>query len=171
MSTTSDNKDGIELMLAHFNMADMVEIMEKLYLDGESVTGNDSIITMYQNLKDNEECAESLSLSGQETSLLAAVRYGTCQDLLTFANQVSNAAKHLHRCLKQESGIILNRMIAVKHGRYQIDSDVILFPWKLTYRNIGSDFIPRGAFGKVHLAQDQETRKRMACKLVCWFKV
>ncbi|XP_015263763.1 PREDICTED: mitogen-activated protein kinase kinase kinase 8, partial [Gekko japonicus] len=53
-----------------------------------------------------------------------------------------------------------------KNGRYQIDSDVLLCPWKLTYRNIGSDFIPRGAFGKVYLAQDAETKKRMACKLV-----
>nr|XP_033787339.1 mitogen-activated protein kinase kinase kinase 8 [Geotrypetes seraphini]XP_033787340.1 mitogen-activated protein kinase kinase kinase 8 [Geotrypetes seraphini] len=166
MSTTSDNKDGIELMLAHFNMADMVEIMEKLYIDGEPVTDDVSMITMYQDLKDTEDCAESLLLGGQETSLMSAVRYGTCQDLLSFANQVSNAAKHLHKYPQQEFGIILNRMIAVKHGRYQIDSDVLLFPWKLTYRNIGSDFIPRGAFGKVHLAQDQETRKRMACKLI-----
>lgn len=60
----------------------------------------------------------------------------------------------------------LTPQITPKNGRYQIDSDVLLFPWKLTYRNIGSDFIPRGAFGKVYLAQDRETKKRMACKLV-----
>ncbi|XP_030055130.1 mitogen-activated protein kinase kinase kinase 8 isoform X2 [Microcaecilia unicolor] len=158
MSTTSDNKDEIELMLAHFNMADMVEIMEKLYVDGKPVTDDVSMIS--------EECSESLLLGDQETLLLSAVRYGTCQDLLNFANQVSNTGKSLHKYLQQESGIILSKVIAVKHGRYQIDTDVLLFPWKLTYRNIGSDFIPRGTFGKVHLAQDQETRKRMACKLI-----
>uniref|UniRef100_A0A2K5UB75 Mitogen-activated protein kinase kinase kinase 8 n=1 Tax=Macaca fascicularis TaxID=9541 RepID=A0A2K5UB75_MACFA len=57
-------------------------------------------------------------------------------------------------------------VITPQNGRYQIDSDVLLIPWKLTYRNIGSDFIPRGAFGKVYLAQDIKTKKRMACKLI-----
>lgn len=62
------------------------------------------------------------------------------------------------------------QVITPHNGRYQIDSDVLLIPWKLTYRNIGSGFIPRGAFGKVYLAQDMKTKKRMACKLVCAFR-
>lgn len=56
--------------------------------------------------------------------------------------------------------------MAVKKGRYQINMDVLLFPWKLTYKNHGSGLVPKGSFGKVHLAQDTTTRKRMACKLV-----
>lgn len=56
--------------------------------------------------------------------------------------------------------------MAVRNGRYQINTDVLLFPWKLTYKNQGSNLVPKGSFGKVHLAQDTKTRKRMACKLV-----
>lgn len=56
--------------------------------------------------------------------------------------------------------------MAVKKGRYQINMDVLLFPWNLAYKNHGSGLVPKGSFGKVHLAQDSATRKRMACKLV-----
>lgn len=60
----------------------------------------------------------------------------------------------------------LQKDMAVKKGRYQINMDVLLFPWRLTYKNHGSGLVPKGSFGKVHLAQDTATRKRMACKLV-----
>lgn len=58
------------------------------------------------------------------------------------------------------------KYMIMKNGRYQINMDVLLFPWKLTYKNRGSGLIPKGSFGKVHLAQDAVSRKRMACKLV-----
>lgn len=58
------------------------------------------------------------------------------------------------------------KYMITKNGRYQINMDVLLFPWKLTYKNRGSGLIPKGSFGKVHLAQDAVSRKRMACKLV-----
>lgn len=60
--------------------------------------------------------------------------------------------------------------MVVKKGRYQINLDVLLFPWKLTYKNPGTGLVPKGSFGKVHLAQDIKTRKRMACKLVSHVK-
>lgn len=60
----------------------------------------------------------------------------------------------------------LQNDMVVKNGRYKINKDVLLFPWQLTYKNLGSDLVPKGSFGKVHLAQDITTRKRMACKLV-----
>lgn len=59
--------------------------------------------------------------------------------------------------------------MVIKEGRYRIDLDVLLFPWRLTYKAPGSGHIPKGSFGKVHLAQDIETRKRMACKRVSFF--
>lgn len=58
------------------------------------------------------------------------------------------------------------KYMVVKNGRYRINMDVLLFPWKLTYKNRGSGLVPKGSFGKVHLAQDTVSRKRMACKLV-----
>lgn len=60
----------------------------------------------------------------------------------------------------------MQKDMVLKNGRYRIDLDVFLFPWKLTYKNPGSGYVPKGSFGKVHLAQDTKTRKRMACKLV-----
>ncbi|TFK11962.1 protein Wnt-16 [Platysternon megacephalum] len=165
MSTDSDNKEEIDLLLTHLNVSDVIDIMEKFYPNGELAVYEDSLITMCQETNQNGGCTESLLFRGREVSLLSCVRYGTEEDLLAFANQVSNTAKQINGQRRQESGILLN-MITPKNGRYQIDSDVLLFPWKLTYRNIGSDFIPRGAFGKVYLAQDRETKKRMACKLV-----
>lgn len=62
--------------------------------------------------------------------------------------------------------IFLQKDLVIKEGRYRIDLDVLLFPWRLTYKGPGSGHIPKGSFGKVHLAQDNETRKRMACKRV-----
>ncbi|MEE6467049.1 hypothetical protein FKM82_007131 [Ascaphus truei] len=139
--------------------------MENIYRDGEAGAGGERTVTRHEAYED-EERSDSLFLSGQESSLLSSVKYGATKDLLSFANQVSNTTKHLHKCLQQECGIILNRMLTIKSGRYQIDTDVLLFPWKMTYKDIGSEFIPRGAYGKVHLAQDLETKKRMACKLI-----
>ncbi|KAH0627550.1 hypothetical protein JD844_003376 [Phrynosoma platyrhinos] len=165
MSTDSDNKEEIDLLLTDLNMSEVINIMENLYPNGDLGIYDDSILTLCPEKNRNEEQAESLLFSRREVSLLSSVKYGTVEDLLAFANQVSNTAKQICHHRRQESGIILN-MISPKNGRYQIDSDVLLFPWKLTYRNIGTDFIPRGAFGKVYLAQDTETKKRMACKLV-----
>ncbi|KAJ1077036.1 hypothetical protein K5549_019407, partial [Capra hircus] len=167
MSTGSDNKEELDLLMKHLNVSDVIDIMENLYASEEPAVYEPSLLTMCQDSNHNEEeRAESLLLSGQEGPWLSSVRYGTVEDLLAFANHISNTAKRLYRCRPQESGILLNMVITPQNGRYQIDSDVLLIPWKLTYRNIGSDFIPRGAFGKVYLAQDIKTKKRMACKLI-----
>ncbi|KAG8516605.1 Mitogen-activated protein kinase kinase kinase 8 [Galemys pyrenaicus] len=161
MSTGSDNKEEIDLLIKHLNMSDVIDIMENLYTSEEP-----SLMTMCQDGNQNQERSESLLLNGQEMPCLSSVRYGTVDDLLAFANHISNTTKSFYQHRPQESGVLLNMVITPQNGRYQIDSDVLLIPWKLTYRNIGSDFIPRGAFGKVYLAQDIKTKKRMACKLI-----
>ncbi|XP_051658366.1 mitogen-activated protein kinase kinase kinase 8 isoform X1 [Manacus candei] len=162
MSTGSDSKEEIDFLLTDLNMSKVIDIMENLE---DIAVYEDSLLTMCEEANQNDERSESLLFCEREVSFMSSVKYGTVEDLLAFANQVSNTAKQFKGCRQQESGILLN-VITPKNGRYQIDSDVLLFPWKLTYRNIGSDFIPRGAFGKVYLAQDRETKKRMACKLV-----
>uniref|UniRef100_A0A7N9CSK1 Mitogen-activated protein kinase kinase kinase 8 n=2 Tax=Macaca fascicularis TaxID=9541 RepID=A0A7N9CSK1_MACFA len=166
MSTGSDNKEEIDLLIKHLNVSDVIDIMENLYASEEPAVYEPSLMTMCQDSNQNDERSKSLLLSGQEAPWLSSVRYGTVEDLLAFANHISNTAKHFYGQRPQESGILLNMVITPQNGRYQIDSDVLLIPWKLTYRNIGSDFIPRGAFGKVYLAQDIKTKKRMACKLI-----
>ncbi|XP_014639059.1 PREDICTED: mitogen-activated protein kinase kinase kinase 8 isoform X2 [Ceratotherium simum simum] len=166
MSTGSDNKEELDLLIKHLNVSDVIDIMENLYASQEPEVYEPSLMTVCQDNNQNEDRADSLLLSGQEVPWLSSVRYGTVEDLLAFANHISNTAKRFYGRRPQESGILLNMVITPQNGRYQIDSDVLLIPWKLTYRNIGSDFIPRGAFGKVYLAQDIKTKKRMACKLI-----
>lgn len=166
MSTGSDEKEEIDLLIKHLNVSEVIDIMENLYTSEEPAVYEPSLMTMCPDSNQNEERSESLLRSGQEVPWLSSVRYGTVEDLLAFANHISNTAKHFYGRRRQESGILLNMVISPQNGRYQIDSDVLLVPWKLTYRNIGSGFVPRGAFGKVYLAQDMKTKKRMACKLI-----
>lgn len=110
MSTASDQKEEAELLLTYLNVTDLVTIMENLYRDGEVCAGGKNTVTQAQEAYNNEERTDSLFLSGQETSLLSSVKYGTTKELLSFANQVSDATKHLHQCLQQECGIILNKV-------------------------------------------------------------
>lgn len=166
MSTGSDEKEEIDLLINHLNVSEVLDIMENLYASEEPAVYEPSLMTMCPDSNQNKEHSESLLRSGQEVPWLSSVRYGTVEDLLAFANHISNTTKHFYGCRPQESGILLNMVISPQNGRYQIDSDVLLVPWKLTYRSIGSGFVPRGAFGKVYLAQDMKTKKRMACKLI-----
>ncbi|XP_069067393.1 mitogen-activated protein kinase kinase kinase 8 [Pleurodeles waltl] len=164
MSMDSDTVD-LQLLLANLNTSEVIDIMDELYCGGQPDVEDGTMSTFCEN-NENEDRSDSLLLSGQIDTFLSKVSRGTVKDLLDFANQVSNTTKQMRRAQEQESGIILKETITVKGGRYRIHSDVLLFPWKLTYRNIDSGFVPQGAFGKVHLAQDRETRTRMACKLI-----
>ncbi|XP_060048505.1 mitogen-activated protein kinase kinase kinase 8 [Erinaceus europaeus] len=164
--TCGDPREELDLLLTHVHVSDVLDIMESLYCGEETAAPEPGSRTSRQDSHQDQGHSDPVLLSAPERPGPASVRYGTVDDLLAFANHISNAAQRLygHRC--QESGILLNMVIAPQNGRYQIDSDVLLVPWKLTYRSIGSDFIPRGAFGKVYLAQDMKTKKRMACKLI-----
>ncbi|MGH0159717.1 UNVERIFIED_CONTAM: hypothetical protein FKN15_056527 [Acipenser sinensis] len=146
---------GIELLLAHMNLEDFIDVMGHLYPPEDTAVIEESLVSMAQEEMDEiEETASSLLLDDSDDdkpSLLGVgMKYGTVNDLLSFANWVSNTPQTTLQQQKHEMGVVLNKKdMAVKNGRYQIDSDVMLFPWKLTYRNIGSDHIPRGAFGKI----------------------
>lgn len=108
MSTSSDNKEEIDLLLEDFNISEVIDMMENLYPNGDLPVYEGNLITLCQEPNKNEERAESLLFSRREVSLLSSVKYGTVEDLLAFANQVSNTAKQFCRPKKQESGIILN---------------------------------------------------------------
>lgn len=108
MSTGSDNKDELDLLIKHLNVSDVIDIMENLYTSEEPAVYEPSLMTMCQDSSENEERSESLLLSGQEVPLLSSVRYGTVEDLLAFANHISNTAKRFYGHRAQESGILLN---------------------------------------------------------------
>lgn len=109
MSTGSDSKEEIDLLMKHLNVSDVIDIMENLYASEEPVAYEPSLMTVCQDSNHEEEGrADSVLLSGQEGPWLSSVRYGTVEDLLAFANHISNTAKRLYGHRPQESGILLN---------------------------------------------------------------
>ncbi|KAF3703398.1 Mitogen-activated protein kinase kinase kinase 8 [Channa argus] len=162
---------GIDLLLAHMNIEDIINAAETLYQleEGEEEGGlsfeEESL--SQEEMDENEETGDSEREQKDYSDAAGGVRYGTVTDLLSFVNGLSNMHAAGLQHLPQEMGILLNKKdMVVNKGRYQINMDVLLFPWLLTYKNHGSGLVPKGSFGKVHLAQDTSTRKRMACKLI-----
>uniref|UniRef100_A0A8C9R6F8 Mitogen-activated protein kinase kinase kinase 8 n=1 Tax=Scleropages formosus TaxID=113540 RepID=A0A8C9R6F8_SCLFO len=120
---------------------------------------------------DTVDQGETQNLGGRKPvagiQWMDGVTYGTVFDLLYFVNLISNGQTESLAHLARETGVLLNKADLVpKEGRYRINSDVFLFPWKPTFRNPWRGHVPKGTFGRVHLAQDTETGKRMACKLI-----
>ncbi|XP_021418788.1 mitogen-activated protein kinase kinase kinase 8 [Oncorhynchus mykiss] len=169
---------GIELLLAHMNIEDIIDVVEHLYhtTEEEKEAGASFAEGLSQEeMDENEETVDDLwgevtggSQGTQQRNSGGRVRYGTVADLLSFVNQISNMQPEVLQHLPEEMGVLLNKKhMGLKKGHYRIDSDVLLFPWKWTYKTPGSGgHVPKGSFGKVHLAQDAITRKRMACKRI-----
>ncbi|KAM8882015.1 mitogen-activated protein kinase kinase kinase 8 [Synchiropus picturatus] len=154
--------DGIELLLAHMNIEDIINVAETFYRLEEEDRVSPRVMDGNEEAGGHVE-SKNEHIGGGDGS----VRYGTVTDLLAFVNTLSDMQVTAHQSVNEEMGVLLNKKdMAVKKGRYKIDLDVLLFPWKLTYKNPGSGLVPKGSFGKVHLAQDSVTRKRMACKLI-----
>ncbi|KAM9775259.1 mitogen-activated protein kinase kinase kinase 8 [Syngnathus typhle] len=167
--------DHIELLLAHMNIEDIINAAGTLYqLEKEEEEEEGGLLSEAESLSPvemdgNEEIGKFVSRESQEdyTDGDGSVRHGTVTDLLSFVNLLSNMQAAALQHLTEEMGVLLNKNdMVVKNGRYKINKDVLLFPWQLSYKNRGSDLVPEGSFGKVHLAQDITTRKRMACKLI-----
>ncbi|XP_072523190.1 mitogen-activated protein kinase kinase kinase 8 [Salminus brasiliensis] len=165
MDFKNDNV-GIELLLAHMNIGDILQAVEHLYSEREEEESG----VLFEECLSQDEMDENEESSGSLVSHVqnrGKVQYGTVSDLLAFVNMVSNTQVSSLKELGEEFGVLLNKAdMVIKEGRYRIDLDVLLFPWRLTYKAPGSGHIPKGSFGKVHLAQDTETRKRMACKRI-----
>ncbi|XP_068160297.1 mitogen-activated protein kinase kinase kinase 8 [Antennarius striatus] len=160
---------GLELLLAHMNIEDIINASESLYQleEARGLSFEEEGLSQ-EEMDENEETSYSEGLEGQEKDYVdGGVRYGTVTDLLSFVNRLSNMQTASLEHLPEETGVFLNKKyMMIKKGRYQINMDVVLFPWRLAYKNPSSGLVPKGSFGKVHLAQDSTTRKRMACKLI-----
>uniref|UniRef100_A0A3Q3W692 Protein kinase domain-containing protein n=1 Tax=Mola mola TaxID=94237 RepID=A0A3Q3W692_MOLML len=162
--------NGVELLLAHMNIEDFINATERLYQleeveEEEGGLSFEEESLSQEEMDENEEAGYSEGSRNEQKDYIdgvGGVRYGTVTDLLSFVNLLSSMQpadlKHL--------SFFSQKYMAAKKGRYQINIDVFLFSWKLTYKNPGSGLVPKGSFGKVHLAQDTTTRKRMACKLI-----
>ncbi|XP_055032103.1 mitogen-activated protein kinase kinase kinase 8 [Misgurnus anguillicaudatus] len=162
---------GIKLLLAHMNIEDFIQEADHFYCVGEEMESGISFEESFSQddmLDDNGETP----VIGAPDDVISNVQkhgkvhYGTSTELLDFVNMVSSTSSSLLD-MSEEMGVLLNKTdMIIKEGHYRIDLDVLLFPWKLTYKPRGPGHVPKGSFGKVHLAQDIKTRKRMACKLI-----
>uniref|UniRef100_A0A3P9KHT3 Mitogen-activated protein kinase kinase kinase 8 n=1 Tax=Oryzias latipes TaxID=8090 RepID=A0A3P9KHT3_ORYLA len=158
---------GLELLLAHMNVEEIINAAETLYqLREEEEEGGLSFDEEGLSQEEMDEIEETEEMVAEQEDAVSGVRYGTVPDILAFVNLLSSMQTPLLQHLPKEVGVLLNKVIFSFAGRYQINIDVLLFAWRLTYKNPGSGLVPKGSFGKVHLAQDTTTRKRMACKLI-----
>ncbi|XP_029385110.1 mitogen-activated protein kinase kinase kinase 8 isoform X1 [Echeneis naucrates] len=165
--------EGIEMLFEHMNIEDIINAVETLYQLEKAEEGGSSFEEeglSQEEMDENEEVGDLVGSGSEQKNYsegVGGVQYGTVTDLLSFVNLLSNMKSTALQHLSREMGVLLNKKdMAVKKGRYQINMDVLLFPWKLTYKKHGTGLVPKGSFGKVHLAQDTVTRKRMACKLI-----
>ncbi|XP_051968267.1 mitogen-activated protein kinase kinase kinase 8-like [Xyrauchen texanus] len=162
---------GIELLLAHMNIEDFIQEADHFYCVCKEVESEVSFEESFSedDMDENEQTSETVASHDLISRMKnhGKVRYGTPSELLDFVNMVSNAPSSSLSEVRKEMGVLLNKTdMIIKEGHYRIDLDVLLFPWKLTYKPPGPGHVPKGSFGKVHLAQDIKTRKRMACKLI-----
>ncbi|KAL4630927.1 Mitogen-activated protein kinase kinase kinase 8-like [Arapaima gigas] len=158
---------GLELLLAHMNIEDIIDVVETFYPSVDPGPSFEETLSQEDMEEEDEETPEMRVSAGDRDSLKGTVAYGTVEDLLSFVNLISTRREAPLVQPREEVGVLLNKTdMMIKNGHYRVDLEVFLFPWKLTYRSHGSGHVPKGSFGKVHLAQDSETRKRMACKLI-----
>ncbi|XP_031440181.1 mitogen-activated protein kinase kinase kinase 8 isoform X2 [Clupea harengus] len=157
----------INLVLNHWDMSGVLELLDNFYPAEEEEAGSS------EETENSSAGTHTLDMFVQATcpSGQGGVQYGSATDLLAFIKRISGTAhgtqanSNIH--LNQDTGVLLSKHdMILQNGHYRIDSEVSLFPWKRIYRNADSAHIPKGAFGRVHLALDCVTRKRMACKLI-----
>ncbi|XP_063062265.1 mitogen-activated protein kinase kinase kinase 8 [Engraulis encrasicolus] len=179
----NNNNVGIDILLSHWgDMEEVLELLGDLYPAGgaeeeEEEEEEEEDGSGEEGLSREETpagtpvldmCVQANRLAGQ-----GGVQHGNVTDLLAFISRISGGAAHgvpsptpqSDTQQNKDTGVLLKKDMVLQNGQYRIDSEVLLFPWKRLYRS-ESAHIPKGAFGRVHLAQDRVTHKRMACKLI-----
>lgn len=111
---------GIELLLAHMNIEDIIDVVEHLYhtTEEEKEAGASFAEGLSQEeMDENEETVDDLwgevtggSQGTQQRNSGGRVRYGTVADLLSFVNQISNMQPEVLQHLPEEMGVLLNKV-------------------------------------------------------------
>lgn len=100
--------NGVELLLAHMNIEDIITATERLYqLEEEQVEEGP------EEMDDNEEVGDSEG-SGRESNhfvkVAEGVQYGTVTDLLSFVNRLSDMQSAALKHSSEEVGVLLNKV-------------------------------------------------------------
>lgn len=108
--------DGIELLLAHMNIEDIITAAETLYQLEEEEEAEEGGLSMEEEGLSQEERDENLEAVGTSSELkdfsdgAGCVRYGTVKDLLSFVNLLSNMQGAALQNLPREMGVLLNKV-------------------------------------------------------------
>lgn len=107
---------GIELLLAHMNIEDIIDAVETLYHAGEDKRGLsfEEEGLSQEEMDQNEEAGDAGDLvgSGTQEKGQGGVRYGTVSDLLSFVNLISAMQATALQHLPEEIGVLLNKVRA-----------------------------------------------------------
>lgn len=109
--------NGVELLLAHMNIEDIINAAETLYqleqTEEERGLSFEAEDLSQEEMDENEEAVDSLGLGSRQKDYvdgIGGVRYGAVADLLSFVNLLSSmqAASLVH--LPEEMGVLLNKV-------------------------------------------------------------
>lgn len=108
---------GIELLLAHMNVEDIINAAETLYRLEEEEEGETSFEDeeglSQEEMDENEEAGEVVGLGSEQKNYadeVGGVRYGTVTDLLSFVNLLSSMQAAALSNLPEEMGVLLNKV-------------------------------------------------------------
>lgn len=98
--------DGVELLLAHMNVEDIINAAERLYQLEEVEEEEEEEGLSQEEMDENEEAGDVVEGSGSERN----VRYGTVTDLLSFVNLLSDMQPAGLQRVSEEMGVLLNKV-------------------------------------------------------------
>ncbi|XP_056869608.1 mitogen-activated protein kinase kinase kinase 8 isoform X3 [Takifugu flavidus] len=109
---------GVELLLAHMNMEDIITATERLYQleDEQEEEGGLSFEEeglSQEEMDDNEELGDSEGSGSEPNEYVKAadgIQYGSVTDLLSFVNRVSNMQSAALKHTSEEVGVLLNKI-------------------------------------------------------------
>lgn len=107
---------GIELLLAHMNIEDIINAAETLYQLEEEEGGSslEEEGLSQEEMDENEEAGDSAGPGTQQKDYVdGGVRYGTVTDLLSFVNLLSSMQAAALQHLPKEMGVLLNKVRTV----------------------------------------------------------
>lgn len=112
---------GVELLLAHMNIEDIISAAERLYQleEEEGEEEEEEALSLLEEglsqeeMDENEEAGDSEGSGGEQKDYVkgaGGVQYGTVPDLLSFVNLLSSMQPAALQHLPEEMGVLLNKV-------------------------------------------------------------
>lgn len=109
---------GVELLLAHMNIEDIISATERLYQLEEEEEEEEALSLLEEGLSqeemdENEEAGDSEGSGGEQKDYVegaGGVQYGAVSDLLSFVNLLSSMQLAALQHLPEEMGVLLNKV-------------------------------------------------------------